>query len=141
MTLSNPNNMHAPDHWSKDPEVAKYDAHTEQAARLARGAINSGLFFLSDSPSTAEPIVSVYDQLAEEIGSSGLSTIAKIELLETAIKMEGQQKRADGSAETNHALAALVMTRPVTAHVANNDWPSVSLIPERPRKSRFSKNK
>jgi hypothetical protein len=127
-------NTNGPDNWSKNPDVAKFDAHDKQAASLASGAIKSvQIFAFGERAPLVEQALFVYDQLAEQIASSGLSTVDQIALLETVLKMDGQQKRADADANANLALAALVATKPVREHVASGDWNTVSLIPPKTR--------
>ena len=144
MTIPHPDghNPHTQDHWSQDPEVAKYDPHSVRAALLAKSAIGSIQPLVPTQHSSAvEHPVSVYEQLAGQIASSGLSTIDQIALLETALNLRGQQERTDANANANLALAALAETKLVSEHVANVNWNSVSLVPQKPRRFRFSKNR
>jgi hypothetical protein len=132
----------SPDNWSEDREVAKYDAHTVQEALLAKGAIDSiHLFAPAQYPSAAEHSTSIYDQLAEQIASSGLSTVDQIALLETALVIKDQQERANADANANLVFTALVEAKPVSGHVANVNWNTVSLVPPKTRIPEFFRKK
>jgi hypothetical protein len=132
----------SPDNWSEDREVAKYDAHTVQEALLAKGAINSiQIFALGERVPIVEQALSFDDQLAELIASSGLSTVDQIALLETALVIKDQQERANADANANLVFTALVEAKPVSGHVANVNWNTVSLVPPKTRIPEFFRKK